>query len=34
MNSMCADAADAIEFLIKDRDEWKETAISLKGEGK
>ena len=32
MNSMCADAADAIEFLIKDRDFWKDAAIKAKDE--
>ena len=32
MNSMCVDAADAIEFLIKDRDFWKDAAIKAKDE--
>lgn len=32
MNSMCADAADVIEFLIKDRNFWKDAAIKAKEE--
>lgn len=32
MNSMCADAADAIEFLFKDRNFWKDAAIKAKEE--